>query len=540
MRHRSEIECRSVAGMGGFDAFGDTDQSPVAVPWRTTNAGAQADYDVVPKAFDPDGDPITLTAVAASSHAGDTDQPDRRQGPLHAAGPAGPGGVAEVPFTIGDGRGKSSSSRLWLVVGGVVTPPGGEGIAPAFPASTATIKGPVALGQVQATYDALTAAEIAGGVTILYTPGGTLSGGLRLNKNGVKGSGADDRHPQFPIIIRPGTLSGGRIVDPSGFPAGTISGAVNASGDYNWLRGCTLKGGLNVPNGCTGFRLNRSFVTNGNVSDQGTALSLDWCEFTAITDEFVKHVPASGCRRPFTYRCYFHDQANLPGNVGTLESIGVSNPDDAIVCGALVYETLYGAPGTGGGYAGEGAEMKSSGNIVYRCSSQGSNSGDGQKTPRNIVRHGQDNMVLACWTSATGTQGCIGGRGPRHVYADCVAPNGGTIGPFEGNCTYAEWQHFVSLGQQQGKYPSGDDSIVCRVAGPYLGDSPAGTGTLPLRTILEDCTGTVGHAAGVTWTTRHNTTDYYTPNGLPSPTAKPARLWPTSKVGPGGSWSSGD
>lgn len=115
MRYRSEIECRSVAGMGSVDAFGDTDQGPVAVPLRTTNAGAQQDYDVVPGCYDPDSDPITLTAVGASTHAGDVTSLTGGK-VRYKPQPLTYSGLAEVPFTVSDGRGKSSSSRLWLVV----------------------------------------------------------------------------------------------------------------------------------------------------------------------------------------------------------------------------------------------------------------------------------------------------------------------------------------------------------------------------------------------------------------------------------------
>ena len=356
-------------------------------------------------------------------------------------------------------------ARAIVTVQGVVLAGGGEGLAPAFP-TTGGVIGPVAIGTLQATYDALTPAQVAAGVTVLVTPGGTLSGNLTLGKSGAAAA---------PIIVRVGTLSGGQFVDPTSFPAGTFAGYVDFTGDHNWVRGLSFGAGGRVRAGATGNRLNRCYVTgafngtdhgpgNGNcLVDYGPSSIFDWCEIDNFVHVGLQHWPSQGSLGGFAYRTWIHDQTDASGNSGTLHMLGSGLEDDVITTtnprthvhsGIIAREMLYGPPGT----AGESWECKTSYASQIRCVAQGA--------MKSNIRHGAFNTVIACRQ----LNGFIGGRGSDNALVDIAASQ--FVGPFTGDIDYDTWAATATKTNAiKPLYPSGMRFTVVRCGGVSIGDT---------------------------------------------------------------------
>jgi hypothetical protein len=216
MRYRSEIECRSVAGMGAFDAAGDANESPVAAPWRTTNDGTQQDYDVAARAFDSDGDPVTLTDVKPSTHGGDTTSLTGGK-VRYARQPGWAGGVAEVPFTVGDGRGKASSSYLRLVVAPAIAG-GAPMYVPALPASFQRIASDAALTSF------LNSGPNPAAVYAL------VSKGVALGARTISQAIGSKAHPLYIVAER-------NSADQEDFAGRATIGRVTHSAPFAWLDG---------------------------------------------------------------------------------------------------------------------------------------------------------------------------------------------------------------------------------------------------------------------------------------------------------------
>lgn len=545
MLDRTQRDSSLCWAVGAEDTFHNADNSPVGRPWRDS-ISATTDYVIASHAFDPDaGAVLAATAVTpASDTLAAYSIPAGRLRVAPVAG--GPAGVARPLVTFGDGAKTAKVKPYIAITGGGPPPPGGaEGLATPFPtaAQQGTVIGPVAISALQGTYNNLSAAQIAAGVTILVTPGGTLAGGLTLGKDGLRGTGTE-LAPQRPIVIRVGTKgAAGQIVDPANFPAATITGTVAITGDYNWLRGLAL-GGVTVGSGSAaspsvnpvGARVNRcELKRNNGIKSWGISLSTDWCEIGTIPGVFLLHMVQFGSLRPFTYRNWFHDGVGTGQGSGTMEMVGTNNDADFVDCHGLSLENLYGPPGD----LSEAWESKSNFNVHRRCTVIGA---AGQSL-RSIVRHGASCEVD---TLFGGTNSYVGMRGGPHIFADStnVDPTPTYWGPFTGNMTYAAWHARAATAlDMSGLYPNGVNVTCHRIAKPILGGSPSGVGTpgyptVAAGTVLLSCTNLPPTIRdGTPFTTGTST--------RPLPT-KAARNWPqptggaNDKLGPNGVYNSAD
>jgi hypothetical protein len=396
-----------------------------------------------------------------------------------------------------------------------------EGLAAAFPA-------PAKVVQTTAANLAKAYASAAPGTTILVAPGGTLSGGLTLGRSGTASA---------PIVVRVGTWNGTQVVDPTRFPAATITGTVTVSGSYNWLRGFTLGGG-SVSAGATGNRFNRcAFTLSGGIVDAGTSTSVDWCEIGRVPGVLLLHKSYIGCRTPFTYRTWLHDGVNSPTNCDTMEMMGATPKDYNIPLNGQTLECLFSSPGD----LSEAWENKSTGNRMIRCAMHGAST----RSLRTITRQGTNSVIQGLYAAE---YSFVGLRGSGHVLADCVyagsAPPAKGWGVFSGNISWDDWVSLLQAGASTAsQYPAGKNVRHVRIDAPVLGMDPSGGATVKaVGTTLEACTGTVADN-GVPYTTLASS-DYpaLTVGGV----AKAARDWPTptgtaaDRLGPNGVYDPND
>lgn len=111
---RAKLDWAGFVGVGAEDAATDATAGPVAAPYRA-NVTAQADLDVLAKAYDPDG-ALSLTAAGPGVSA-----TVARQGTLVRVTPPTGSGLYSAPYTISDGT-KSASSKIF----GSYSPSGGD------------------------------------------------------------------------------------------------------------------------------------------------------------------------------------------------------------------------------------------------------------------------------------------------------------------------------------------------------------------------------------------------------------------------------
>lgn len=232
--YRHQSDAPRWIGVSGENLSGDTNRAPVAVPFRFTATAGQATtpINVRARAFDPDGD---ATAVITGSLISSVGTASIMGGDIvytpPASTPAGTG--VTVQFDLGATATavvKLSRAKLYGTVSApVVVPVGTPKDPPALPAIAkrhyvggTTVSGASNYAGTNAGL-ALAFAAVNPGDHIIIADG-TYDGTFKLTRSGA--TSAD--------------FSGHIVVRPLNFGATTLTGFIEASGNYYWWYGFVL------------------------------------------------------------------------------------------------------------------------------------------------------------------------------------------------------------------------------------------------------------------------------------------------------------
>lgn len=419
---RSQVTPRELVGIGVADLADDATTSPVAVPVRRTIVG-QTDIDVAALAFD-DESPRTVALVSVTPI--DTNCSFLVAGGKVRAKPAS--GTNLVPsvadFVVGKGA-KRSTARLSLTVSDDVVM-SGEGQAAAIPAP---ISGQVFVVTTAAQIATQVGRYVAGDQIVMAA--GTYAGTVTFARSGTSAK---------PVVFRAGTYNATTNTITDAIGSVTLSGAVSITGTDVILRGVKCPQGIAASAAAARSRVNRCVMSGASaICDMdGVDQSFDWNEVSGCNGHLLGHKIAAGCRRPFVYRNWFHDQdpATLPNN-RTMTTIGYGKGDALIVCGAVYLENLY----SGTHASHDTLEIKCSGNILRGNTLRDAVDSQAQATahgPFDITnRSGDDNLYDRNWLE----DGRISCRGRRNIAVRNKTSGLKSPEAFasSGDCTTTQW-----------------------------------------------------------------------------------------------------
>jgi hypothetical protein len=219
--YRQQNNLAQWVGISGENASSDTNRAPTAVPVQETlTAGVAKTIDVIARAYDADGDALSIQSGSLSPSTGTA---SIVSGQISWTAANSFTGAAECGFTLRDGGGKSSAARVYAQVE-AGTPPSAElptalrsvNVSTAAQL-TAALAGNSSLGALQPGDHIILANGEYGGGTFTLSRSGTAP--TNANRTGV------------PIVVRAANIGGARF-----------RGRFNVTGVNGWLHGLDFDG----------------------------------------------------------------------------------------------------------------------------------------------------------------------------------------------------------------------------------------------------------------------------------------------------------
>jgi hypothetical protein len=408
-------------GISGENASSDTNRAPTAVPVQETlTAGVAKTIDVIARAYDPDGDALSIQSGSLSPSTGTA---SIVSGQISWTAASSFTGAAECGFTLRDGGGKTSPARVYAQV--EATPTTASELPASWPARTvwASQAGSGTGSGANASNRKTLASALADAAPGDYIrlAAGNYSGGYTLaaNKTGTAA---------LPIVVGVDGAVGGGTCDLSSIGAARFLGGFSLLGPHGYLWGTFHDGQLATSVG--GIRLAgtrsrmqrvriarwRTTATAGagvnfvDMNGPGNSQGIYFCaadDYDGVPFLCDNQGTGRGDRIHF-FRTYFHD--NVPEAAGSAgnarESIGLGRTQVGStpagqrvnnVVGAAVVECLFRNLYNPGPSFDESEEIsnKSSGNKFIRLSFDNC-------AKFLTIRFGNDCEVIGCRRSGGG------------------------------------------------------------------------------------------------------------------------------------------